>query len=309
MTDSLAAAAVLRQVLLEPGPRRLWLRHAIVGPADGINQRAVAAVLAGYLADRGERADTPDLPRQLKDRVNRALNGSSLSAETLRWFIEAFELDPDQEAALFQAWLGPQAADGNPDRPAAPDAAAGGGVGDAGDDDGHRTLHLQEWHRIGPDGIPSVHETVQTIQATAESLEAYLYRFDRREVVVDALHGGQAGPVHPVDDGLHGVRISFPTPLSRGDTATLRYRTRFAFETPPPPRFRRASRRRIDQVLIIVEFHPARLPSRVSWCHWDGYGPDARVVVEEAVSLGRSHDVHRVVSPLQHATVGFRWEW
>ena len=235
MTDSLAAAAVLRQVLLEPGPRRLWLRHAIVGPADGINQRAVAAVLAGYLADRGERADTPDLPRQLKDRVYRALSGLSLSAETLRWFIEAFELDPDQEAALFQAWLGPQAADGNPDRPAAPDAAAGGGVGDAGDDDGHRTLHLQEWHRIGPDGVPSVHETVQTIQATAESLEAYLYRFDRREVVVDALHGGQAGPVHPVDDGLHGVRISFPTPLSRGDTATLRYRTRFAFETPPPP--------------------------------------------------------------------------
>jgi hypothetical protein len=278
VTDSLAAA-----------PRRLWLRHAIVGPADGVNQRAVAAVLAGYLADRGERPDSLDLPRRLKDRVNRALSGSSLSAETLRWFIEAFELDPDQESALFQAWLG----SGDTDHGAVDDQ-----LEDGVDDDGHRTLHLQEWHRLGPDGIPSVHETVQTIQATGETLEGYLYRFDRKEVVVDGLHGGRAGPVHQVDEGLHGVWITFPTPLSKGDTATLRYRTRFAFESPPPPRFRRASRRRIDQVLVIVEFHPARMPRRVRWCQWDGYGPDAAVVAEEDVTVGRTHDVHRVVSPV-----------
>lgn len=63
--------------------------------SEGINNAAVARVIAEYLWESGLRPDTDtELPRKLRDRVGRALSGTSLSVETLNWFIDAFQLEP-----------------------------------------------------------------------------------------------------------------------------------------------------------------------------------------------------------------------
>src|ERR1700730_13667961 len=71
-----------------------WRRFQRRGPArEALSQSAVAQVIAEYLWDAGERPETEiSLPRGLKDRVHRALRGEVLTAETLNWFIGAFQM-------------------------------------------------------------------------------------------------------------------------------------------------------------------------------------------------------------------------
>ena len=89
------ASAYLLEILSQPGKVRARWELRIDRPSSAIlNEAAVARVLAEYLWDTGERPDADkDLPRRLRDRVGRALDGTVLSGETLRWFIGAFELD------------------------------------------------------------------------------------------------------------------------------------------------------------------------------------------------------------------------
>lgn len=101
-TDCETAAAYLRELLERPGKyRAFWeTRIARLGKS-ALNEAAIARVLAEHLWDVGERPDTDvELPRRLRDRVSRALDGSVLSAETLRWFIAAFKIDPRSAAHL-----------------------------------------------------------------------------------------------------------------------------------------------------------------------------------------------------------------
>ena len=84
---------ILRTALLAPGPRRRWERHVVRRRGADLRCRNRRRVIAEHLWSTGERSwSETDLPRQLRDRVGRALNGSVLSEETLEWFVSAFHL-------------------------------------------------------------------------------------------------------------------------------------------------------------------------------------------------------------------------
>lgn len=99
-------AAVLTEILLgDLRCRRRWLRHTKRLGGRQPNQAGVAWVLALTLWERGEIAESRrTLPRSLKDRVSRALNGRLVSASTLALFVDAFELTEVQEHQLYAAW-------------------------------------------------------------------------------------------------------------------------------------------------------------------------------------------------------------
>lgn len=99
-------STVLREILLaDRRCRRRWLRHAQRSSARLPNQAAVTWVLATALWERGDAAENgATLPRSLKDRVSRALTGKLISASTLRLFVDAFEMDAEQEQRLYETW-------------------------------------------------------------------------------------------------------------------------------------------------------------------------------------------------------------
>lgn len=99
-------AAALRGVLTQDVRcRRRWQRHVHRYNRHGLNQAAVAMVIALELWDRGDIPESHrELPRSLKDRVSRALSGKLISGDTLRLFVAAFDLNEEQEAQLYAAW-------------------------------------------------------------------------------------------------------------------------------------------------------------------------------------------------------------
>lgn len=99
-------AAALTEILsTDLRCRRRWLRHTQRLGGRQPNQAGVAWVLALALWDRGEIPESRrSLPRSLKDRVSRALNGRLVSASTLALFVDAFEMTAEQEERLYAAW-------------------------------------------------------------------------------------------------------------------------------------------------------------------------------------------------------------
>lgn len=97
---------VLREILTQDiRCRRRWQRHAHRLSARGLNQAAVAMVLALELWDRGDIPESHQaLPRSLKDRVSRALTGRLISGSTLALFAQAFDMTEEQESRLYAAW-------------------------------------------------------------------------------------------------------------------------------------------------------------------------------------------------------------
>ena len=177
-------------------------------------------------------------------------------------------------------------------------------------DPAHRTVSLHEWHRLGPDGLPDRHRTIQVIRALRPGLRSYTYRFDRREAAVDLVRGATPSP--PYDDdipGLTAVDLVFPRPLDVGETVSFEYVTVFSWQSAPPPRFRRAARFPVERLDVRIKFHPARLPVEVEWGLWGGFTDDAPLRAAERVALGGDQSVHRFVEQLHGHTVGFEWTW
>ena len=177
-------------------------------------------------------------------------------------------------------------------------------------DPAHRTVALHEWHRIGADGLPLRHRTIQVIRALQPGLRSYTYRFDRREVEVDFVSG--ARPSEPYQDdvlGLTAVDLVFPRPLEAGETASFEYVTVFHWHSVPPPRFRRAARLAVEHLDIAVVFAPERLPAQVEWGLWAGFTDDAPLRAAERVELAADHGVQRFIEHLHGHTVGFTWTW
>ncbi len=90
-----------------PAYRRQWQQHAHRMRQAEISYAAVSQVLALYLWDRGIKRDADkDLPRRLRDRVSRALQSEQLTYETLTWFTEAFDFDPEDRHDVWRAFSG-----------------------------------------------------------------------------------------------------------------------------------------------------------------------------------------------------------
>ncbi len=279
--------------------RSQWERRAVQRTFGAPSQAAVARVVADYLVDSGERSDTYGLHRQIKDRVARLFGPERVSAETLGWFIAAFGMADDDARRLWELFEGAKVAG----------FVAGGWPPPTASlkDQGLRTVSLHELHSLGADGCPASHRTVQVIQATTDWLKGYLYRFDTNALDVEVARGGQAGPITDLGGGMYAVEITFNAPLQSGMTASLEYLTTFRYSEPPPPEFRRGVIRRIDNLEIRVQFHPARLPAKVWWGSWDTL--DGPMADRETTQLDSEFAVHRYLDGVEAAIVGFAWAW
>lgn len=302
MGDEKAAAAYLRTLLHQPGPYRdRWLRHVRRASKGEVNQAAVAQVLAEHLWDAGEVPDTEqDLPRRLKDPVNRALRGERLTMRMLRMFVEAFDLSAHDSSRLLELreGLAGDVVVMRRDAPSSPPAPPRT----------YETFMLHEFHRIGADRRPVEHRTVQGIRATAE-LTSYRYMFDTSAAAVQMVRGGRVSPVYKTEiDGLYAVDIHLAEPLQPGQTASFKYRTLFSYDEPPEPAFRRVARRHVTNVEVNVQFDPRCLPQRVTRCIWDA-DDFAQPLSATPVQLDAEQSVHHFLRVLDGRGVGFAWEW
>jgi hypothetical protein len=174
----------------------------------------------------------------------------------------------------------------------------------------HRTLSLHEWHRIGADGLPARHRTMQVIKALRPGVASYTYRFDRSEATVGLVRGARAGkPYADEIPGLTAVDLLFGRELEVGETTSFEYETLFTWRSVPPPRFRRAARQPVEHLDVRIKFAPERLPAEVHWGLWDGFGDDAELRGAELVELDSIHSAHRFIEHLEGHTVGFMWTW
>lgn len=302
---SAPACRQLRALLADvPAYRSRWQGYVRRSSRQDVHQGAIAQVLADHLWEAGEVAETEtDLPRRLKDRVGRALNGQFIAPATLRLFIEAFDMSSADAHRLWALFMHAEPAGLSVlRRPAPGDGVLGAAPA------GYETLVAHELHRIGADGLPAEHRTLQVIRAL-EPMDRYVYQFDTHAAAVEVLRGGRAGPVRrSAMSGLYGVELTLTSPLQPGETASLEYRTVFSYAEVPPPSFRRGTRRRIGSLELNVQFDLARLPARVWWGRWETIWADEPSGTEE-VPLAPDGHVHRFLPTLDGEIVGFTWQW
>jgi hypothetical protein len=290
---SAQAGAYLRMLLARPGdPRSCWLKHAPdAGPAE-VDADAVADVLRDHSSD-------PGLP--YGRLVTDALTGRELAPTTMDLFVDAFELSPRHATRLRDLLSGSDSV-----RVITADALAQ--LARESGPPRHDTLALHELHTLGPDGLPAEHQTIQVIKSTVDQLEAYPYRFDTDQLVVEVVRGGKVGDTYRVTDSFFGVDIVLDHPLAEGETALMHYRTTFAYRNPPATEFRRGVIGTMYEVTLWVRFHPERLPARVWQGRWDRLD-HANVVEEHLVELDDEFSVQARFDAVTDAIVGFHWSW
>ena len=103
-------------------------------------------------------------------------------------------------------------------------------------------------------------------------------------------------------------------PLGLGETLTLEYVTSFQYEPVPAGemgsdlcQYRRAVRRRMENVDIRVEFDPGMLPRYVWWAVWNGVA--GNVISQESVALDGQNSAERFLRFIENTVVGFHWQW
>ncbi|MDQ0121014.1 hypothetical protein J2T22_004227 [Pseudarthrobacter defluvii] len=286
------------ELLLErPAYRRRWkakVGNMILGA--GLNQKAVCEVLAEQAWEEG----FDQTPRQLKDRVSRALGPrpGAISGETLRWFIGGFAMTPEDAQYLWSAT-------DVDDNGVTLLGSKGLGVPPPRD---YRTVTAQEIHRLGPDGIPYQHRSNLILEAT-DRFSFYPFISSTDAVSVEPMRGARiVGKPYKINDELTAVNIRLHEPVLRGETVSLEYVTQFLYVSAPPPEFRRGvAITGVETLEICVCFHPECLPTRVWWCTWAGL--EKAIVSEEPVRLESDGSVTRVARRLSGTMVGFRWSF
>jgi hypothetical protein len=158
--------------------------------------------------------------------------------------------------------------------------------------------------------LPVRHHTQQTIESLVEGLASYQYRIDTSEAEIRVTRGGAAGETYEIGHSYYASDITFPHPLSFGETRYLDYWTNFRYTTAPPLEFRRATHQRVEHLDMRVEFHRDKLPRRLWWAEWSGYlDVNQDIVAREEIALDEEYSAHRYLDAIEHTVVGFYWEW
>ncbi len=268
-----------------------------------LSQAAVAHVIADHLWETGERPDTEiSLPRALKDRVHRALQGEVISAETLKWFIDAFRMTPDDASRLRDALYADQPRSGIPVantlRPPQ----------ELPIPQRHRTLAVFEHRIIGPERHAIAHRTTRAITACTDTVYSYPCRRFSTASEITMLRGGRITARHDLPGSTPILEITLSTPLLAGQITSLEYQAAFGARSGTVTEYRQVAHARADNVNLVVQFHDTRHPRKVWWVIWDDYR-DGSILEQEAVSLDSDSCAHRYLTYLENAAAGFRWEW
>lgn len=309
-----AAARYLRALLVQPGPyRRRWEKYVVRARSSEINQLAVAEVLARHLwVEPRVSGDADVLPRQLKDTVSRALNGTMLSQPTLSLFIDAFGISDADARRLRRLWAG----SGRITVLSGPRAMTARTEGDLRSVLGprrHQTVSLHDHVQVGPDGRVMSTRTLQVIEAVADGLDSIPYLYDTGAVTLEVGQGcgDVSGELKQISEDIYATTITLGRKLSAGETTSLEYSTTYSYpgnlDDPQEREFRRAVMRRLENFDLRVQFHPDMLPASVWWAVWDGM--DGPIVEREQVPLGSHHEVQRYLRSVEKSVVGFRWFW
>jgi hypothetical protein len=268
-----------------------------------LSQSAVAQVIAVHLWDSGERSDTETgLPRELKDRVHRALRGETLSGETLNWFIDAFKMT-NQDARQLRAVLGA----GLP-RLGVPIVDSLHSQQQLPIPQRHRTVAAFEHHIIGPGQRTISHQSTRAITACEDGVDSYPYRLVPGASEVAVLRGGHITARHEQPGSAPILEITLSTKLQRGQIASLEYQVRFRPDADIACEYRRVAHARADNVDIVVQFDNQHLPTRAWWTVWDDY-KDGNVLGQEEVSPDSDGCIHQFIPYLENAAAGFCWKW
>lgn len=296
-----ATGALLRDLLTaDPRYRQRW--RALVKRANSdLSQAAVAEVVALYLWECGERSDrATSLPRVLKDRVSRALNGTALSSETLSWFVAAFDMRDDDSNRLWAIFSG--------------SGDIRSGVThtlrrrrEMVRRQCHRTVSIFERYVVDQNGFLVVRRTLHTIRAVEDGVDMYIFNHEPEASRIEVIHGGEIGGRYEYGGGLVSVEILLDRPLGKAENTALEYRTYFEPGLTRRTEVRRAAFARAENVDLAVEFDNARMPRNAWWCIWDDhFGGN---VIEENFMRFRNGAVRKYVRFIEEAVVGFRWEW
>jgi hypothetical protein len=302
---SITLTARLLRDLLETNPqyKRRWRSRVKRDRSDGLSQAAVAETLALYLWDVGERSDADsDLPRALRDRVRRALIGENLTAETLTWFVRAFDMEEQDQHRLWSVFAGgsESPSDGISHTIVSPRAMA--------KHQWHRTLALFERYYLGKDGSLMERRTMHTIMALEDGVDGYLFNHEPFADRIEVVHGGTLGSRHEYGGGLQSDDIVLERRLMNGQTVSLEYRTVFQVGRHHPLEVRRPARARSLNVDIAVQFDQKRLPESVWFCTWSDHY-DGGPVHEVVADVSGQGSAHRFIPFIEQTVVGFRWEW
>ena len=295
------AGALLRDLLAsDPRYRRLWRRRVARDHRDDVSQSAVAKVIEEHLWDSGERSeDMANLARQLKDRISRAFKGDRLSAETLTWFMEAFQMSETDENRLWAAF----AQQGN-------DLGVSNTLHQRREmvrRQCHRTVSLIERYSVDRHGSLAERRTHHTIRAIEDGVDIYIFNHEPQASRIEVVHGGVVGHSYMYGGGLTSVEIILSRPLGKGESTVLEYRTCFDTQLTQLTEVRRAAFARSENVDFAVKFDNSKIPRHVWWCAWDDHFNGNRVV-ETPIAI-RNETVRKFLPYIEEAVVGFRWDW
>jgi hypothetical protein len=280
-----------------------WQRRQERAHSGLLNQAAIAKVIEDYLWSTGERPETDTgLARSLKDTVRRALRGTSISTRTLTWFIEAFDMTPEDARRLRTTLNGHLPPSGRPiaDTLRPPQELP--------IPQRHRTLSVFEHRAIGPDGASVTHRTSRAIIAQTDTVYFYPCRQFSAASEVNMLSGGRITATLNLPGSSPILEMTLSSPLPVGQVGSLEYQADFAPGSGVMTEYRQVAHARADNVNIVVQFHHNRLPRRVWWTVWDD-SQDGTAIAEQPVTLDPDGRAHRYVPYVENAAVGFRWEW
>jgi hypothetical protein len=308
-----AASEYLQQLLFKPGRyREAWQQHVSRTRVGGINQLAVAEVLARHLATepRG-RSDTNVTSHQLKDTVSRALSGRLLSRPALSLFIDAFGFSEHEAERLWQLWNGSVSISVLTGSHAVPPQAEREVAQRVGPRN-YQTLSLHDHVWVGSDRRIDRARILQVLEATAPGLDRLPLVCDTNVLTIEARQGcKEVRPLKQIGPDAFLTELVLARTLGLGETITLEYWLTYRYpgdpDDPHERHYRCAVLRQLDNYDVRVAFDPQELPARVKWARWDGTEGD--VAEEEQVSLDSQHAVHRYLRSFSKTVAGFYWEW
>jgi hypothetical protein len=302
------AGLYLAELLLKEY-RHLWDRPDYVqrSRSNDLHYAAVANILAERLQlhpREGRPGDRDAEPRQYLPLVSRALRGERLSRQTLEVFIAAFAMAPEHADELRRQWDGTV-----PARVVIGSLPPlGGGPSQA--HPRYKTISMHEFHYVGEDGQPTHHRSIRDIESLVDGLDTFRYSFDTDRVSVERIHGGVPGEPYHIAANTWAVDIRLPRRLAHGQSHTLEFATRFRNPEFGDTCLRRVAHERYENVTLWVEFDKRKIPGAVWWAQWQDYrAPDITVIDKEPFELDSDNTVSHRLAVLDHAVVGFLWEW
>jgi hypothetical protein len=306
-----AASVYLQQLLLKPGRyRQAWQQYVSRARVGGINQLAVAEVLARHLSSHGP-TDTNVSSHQLKDTVSRALSGRLLSRPALSLFIDAFGFSEHEADRLWQLWNGSvsiSVLSGSHAVPPQAEREVAQLVGPRN----YQTLSLHDHVWVGSDRRIDRARILQVIEATAPGIDRMPVVCASNVLTIEARQGcKEVRPRGQVGADAFLAELVLARTLALGETMTLEYWVSYRYPGNPEDAqeclYRRAVLRQLDNYDIRVEFHPEQLPAKVMWARWDG--TDGGVAEQQEASPDSQHAVHHYLRSFSKTVAGFYWEW